>query len=166
MTIIEQRIAACIARHPDWDATRVTNSIAGAHVAQVRAIMSGAAPGPGETIYPGHPKADIEPAAIAPVKSVPLSGFVTLDKIRARYDTRESILRELGKIPRGKLISENDLAQRAAGKDRSRFRRTVENNADDFEPHRVKLRLDDSADGKFYWGGRDDIAEAKRICDL
>jgi hypothetical protein len=152
MTIIDERIKACIVRHPDWDDRRVSNSIAGSKIPQVRAIMGGSPPAP-ESPPP-------------PVKPAAPSGFVSLDKIRDRYDIKAAIFREISRIPRGKLISENDLAARAAGNDRIRFRRTVENGADEFEPYRIKLRLDDSADGKFYWGAMPDIAEAKRIRDL
>ena len=154
----EERIKACIARHPDWDSGRVANSLA-VKIAEVEAIRGPVIPvRPGETIYPGHPKAD-PPAPAA-------AGLISLEKVKARYDIKAAIFREIGKLGKGKLISENDLAQRAAGNDRNRFRRTVENNADDFEPHRIKLRLDDSGDGKFYWGRREDIGEAKRIRDL
>jgi hypothetical protein len=155
MTMIEERIKACVERHPDWGAARISNSIAGSKIPQVRAIMGGPPSAP-ETPAPPPP----------PAKPAAPSGFVTLDKIRDRYDIKAAILRELARIPRGKLIGENDLAAKAAGNDRNRFRRTVENNADTFEPHRIKLRLDDSADGKYFWGGREDIATAKSMRDL
>lgn len=93
-------------------------------------------------------------------------GLVSLDKVRARYDIRAAIIRELGKIPKGKLISEMEFCLRTAGADRNRFRRCVENSGPEFEPNRIKLRLNVSdSDGKFFWGRAEDIAEAKRLRD-
>jgi hypothetical protein len=64
------------------------------------------------------------------------------------------------------LLRESDLCQMTAGSDRNRFRRAVENNADRFREFRVKLRIDDSGDGTYYWGRREDVAEAVRMRDM
>jgi hypothetical protein len=93
------------------------------------------------------------------------SGVVTLEKIIARFDIKAAILKELEKVEKGSLIAEAELCQRACGYDKSRFRRTVENNEDEFRPRRVLLKLDEG-DKKWYWGGVADIAEALRIRDL
>src|SRR4030042_132879 len=79
------------------------------------------------------------------------SGIVTLEKVINRFDIKAAILRELGKIEKGTLILEQELCQRAAGQDKNRFRRTVENNADLFRLNRVKLKLDEG-EPKYYWG--------------
>lgn len=93
------------------------------------------------------------------------SGVVTLEKIKSRFDITATIMRELEKVEKGTLISEAELCQRAAGYDKNRFRRTVENNEELFHSHRVKLKLDEG-DPKWYWGAKSDIEEATRMRDL
>ena len=154
MKSIEERVKLCIGKHPDWTDRQVSKSL-GLLLGAVEEIRNRGAVAPGETVYEGHPKAD-----------APQVGLVSLDRIRERYDIKAAILREVGKLGKGKLISENELAERAAGKDRNRFRRAVENGADELGPMRIKLRLDDSSEGKWYWGRAADIAEATRIRDL
>jgi len=146
----EERIRAALARHPDWDDSRIANSMARYHV-PVREIR---------LIRQGQPL----PSPIPEAK--PEGGLVSLQKIIEKYDIRSAIFRELAALPKGQLIAEAELCQRATGQDRNRFRRTVENNADEFRPYRIKLRLDESSEGKFYWGHPEDIAEAQRIRDL
>lgn len=99
------------------------------------------------------------PEAVAP-------GIVTLAKVKEKFDVLTAIKREVGKIGKGQLIPEALMCERTSGRDRNRFRRTVENNADELTPFRVKLRLDDSSEGKWYWGRAEDVAEAVRIRDL
>ena len=94
------------------------------------------------------------------------AAFVSLSSIREKLDIAEAIKREIQKIPKGKLILEDEMCRRTAGKDRNRFRRAVDNNAEFFRAHRVKLKLDDGGEGKFFWGQDADIAEAVRIRDL
>lgn len=146
---IEDRIKSCITRHPEWPAEHINNSIAGSNIAMVRAIMAGAA------------VPDLNTTVLKPESSA----YVSLDKIRARYDITAAIDRELLKLPRGKLISETEFCQRVAGYDKNRFRRSVENNEAKYSVHRVKLRLDDG-DPKWFWGAAPDVAEAQRIRDL
>jgi len=93
------------------------------------------------------------------------SGVISLKIIKDRFDIKAAILRELEKIERGTLISEPELALRAAGRDKYRFRRTVENNEEEFRSRRIKLRLDDTG-AKWYWGWPEDIIEAQKIRDL
>ena len=66
----EDRIKLCLSKHPEWDDRRIAKAIQ-APVDDVRAVRKLYAVRPGETIYPGHPKADPEPAAPAP----PAGGF-------------------------------------------------------------------------------------------
>jgi hypothetical protein len=146
---IQDRIKCCIARHPAWPAERVNNSIAGSNITMVRAIMAGGT-------------VPVESTTVPKSES---SAYVSLDKIRARYDIAAAIDRELLKLPRGKLISEAEFCQRVAGYDKNRFRRSVENNDAKYSRHRVKLRLDEG-DPKWFWGHQDDIAEAQGIRDL
>jgi hypothetical protein len=87
------------------------------------------------------------------------SGIITLEKIKNRFDIAAAIIRELEKVEKGTLILETELCQRAAGYDKQRFRRTIENNEELFRPHRVRLKLDEG-DAKWYWGSKEDIAEA------
>lgn len=138
-----ERIIGCIQRNPDWPDWRIAKS-ADVHVNDVRAIKSG--------------------TAIAPPPEN--AGLISLEKVINHYDIKTAIKRELLALPRGQLIIESELCIKAAGSDRNRFRRTVENNADEFRAYRVKLKLDDSSDGKWYWGNPEDIAEAQRIRDL
>ena len=93
------------------------------------------------------------------------SGIISLEKIISRYDIKAAILRELEKIEKGTLVSEQELCQRAAGIDKNRFRRTVENNEELFKTRRVKLRIDEG-EAKIFWGSAADIAEATRMRDL
>jgi len=93
-------------------------------------------------------------------------GYVSIEKIISHYDIKSAIFRELQKIPKGKLISQNDLCLRAAGTDKYRFNRTLENNPDEFRAFRIKLKIDDSGEGKWYWGAAEDIGEALKMRDL
>lgn len=95
----------------------------------------------------------------------PGTGIVSLSKVLEKYDTRASILKELEKLPRGRLMAESELCNRTA-RDRGRFRRCIEDNADEFRGLRLKLRLEESGDGRWYWGHPEDIAEAQRMRDL
>jgi hypothetical protein len=150
---LEARIQAALLRNPARDDKHVAKAI-NVPVAAVRVIRAG-----------GHLEEErMTPAEVDP--GIPIGGFVSLDKVRARYDISAAIERELAALPRGRLVLEADLCQRAAGTDRNRFRRTVENNEARFGANRIKLRLDDSSDGRWYWGHADDVAEAARIRDL
>jgi hypothetical protein len=106
----------------------------------------------------GEPKAAPEPSGN--------SGYVSLESICKKFDVKGAILREVGKIPKGKLIAEAEFCMRTAGKDRNRFRRACDNNAEEFRPYRIKLIIDDSGDGRFFWGRAEDVAEALRMRDL
>jgi len=66
----EDRIKACLGRHPDWADGRISNSLA-VPINEVKAIRAIGSVGSGETIYLGHPKADSSPEAQAP----PPGGF-------------------------------------------------------------------------------------------
>ena len=97
--------------------------------------------------------------------SEPTSGFVSLEKIKTKLDIAAAILRELETVPKGTLIAEQELCQRAAGQDRNRFRRAVENGEDTFRTRRVRLKLDEG-EARWFWGHAEDIAEALKIRDL
>jgi len=144
------RLKACIEKHADWTDERIAAAIVGSTRAMVRAIRAGE-PLP-------------ERAAIAEVRLD--TGTISFAKVRERYDIAAAIRVELAKLKPGALIPERELCQRAAGKDNNRFRRAVENNADEFRKNRIKLALkDDPPDGRFYWGRREDIQEATRLRD-
>jgi hypothetical protein len=151
---LTERIFACLQRHPDWDTARIAKSCAARH-GDVDAVRRGEqVPDPGTADrFPTQ-----EPAS-APVG-------ISLAAVREKLDVAAMIRREVSKIPGGQLIPEDEMCRLTAGRDRNRFRRAVENNADVFRPHRVRLRLDDSSDGKWYWGRAADITEAARIRDL
>lgn len=151
MKSVQERIAAALERHPDWGDARIMNSLA-VPIAAVRAVRA------------GEPLGSAVSAAPAP-SSDPI-GLVSLDKIIQKYDIKAAIERELSSLPKGKLLEEGELCRRVAGTDRQRFRRTVENNPDAVRLHRIKLRLDEASEGKFFWGSAADIAEALRIKDL
>lgn len=153
---LEEKIRGCIERHPDWDNVRIANAI-GTRTGNVVAFREG---------KPLTTRVDIPIAPTAGPAQVAESGLVSLDKVLQRYDIRSAIFRELALIPKGKLISEVELCQRAAGTDKYRFRRTVENNEAEFRGVRIKLRLDDSGDSKWYWGAAGDIASALQIRDI
>jgi len=140
----EERVERCIKRHPDWTAPRIANSI-GCSILLVRARMIG------EALPKGTEKK---------------TGLISLTKVMERYDIKAAILKALATIPREQLVVEADLCQRAAGTDRNRFRRTVENNNEVFKVLRIKLKLENGGEGKWYWGHPDDIAEAHRIREI
>lgn len=151
---LNERIFACLQRHPDWDTARVAKSCAARH-GDVDAVRRGeqvSDPGTAEQFPTRQP-------ATAPAG-------ISLAAVREKLDVAAMIRREVSKIPGGQLIPEDEMCRLTAGRDRNRFRRAVENNADVFRPHRVRLRLDDSSDGKWYWGRAADITEAARIRDL
>ena len=146
---VEEKVRRCIARHPDWPDRRIALSInkgGNCKVADVKAIRLG--------------------LSMPQQQSQERSSLISLKKIIEKYDIRTAILHEIAKLPEGQLILEADLCKETAGTDRNRFRRTVENNADEFRSLRIKLKLDDSSEGKWYWGHPGDIAEAQRIRDL
>ena len=92
-------------------------------------------------------------------------GVITLEKIKNRFDISSAIMRELEKVEKGTLISEAELCQRAAGYDKNRFRRCVENGEELFRMRRVKLKLDEG-DPKWFWGSVEDIEAATKMRDL
>jgi len=102
--------------------------------------------------------------ALLTEKKTGLSGVVTLDRVRDRYDIKSAILRELEKIEPGTLVAETELCFRAAGTDKNRFRRAVENNEDDFRAHRVRLQVE-KGEARWYWGSAKDVAQAEGMRD-
>ena len=151
---LEEKIRGCIERHPDWDTARIAKSC-GAHHGEVDAVRRGEqVPDPGTAKQ--YPKQ--EPA------SAPAG--ISLAAVKQRFDIAGAISRAVKEIRRGTLLPEDELCRLTAGRDRSRFRRAVENNPELSRAHRVRLRLDDSSEGKFYWGHAEDIAEAIRLRDM
>jgi hypothetical protein len=146
----EVRIKACMLRHPDWDAARVADSMS-VRQSEVRAIL-GSTP-------------QVEPPALSGGNGKG-AGMVDLSSVLKRYDIKAAILNELSTLPEGKLMSEAELCNRTAGNDKNRFRRTVENNPDVFNPLRIKLKLDAASDGKYFWGKSSDVEAALKIRDL
>jgi hypothetical protein len=64
------------------------------------------------------------------------------------------------------LLPQDELCRLTVGRDRNRFRRAIDNNPDLVRAHRVRLCLDDSTEGKFYWGHEADVQEAARLRDM
>jgi hypothetical protein len=146
----EVRIKACVLRHPDWGVARIADSM-NVRQDEVRALVG----------------------SIPRIESPSLSGgngngagTVDLSSVLRRYDIKAAILNELSTLSEGKLISEAELCNRTAGTDKNRFRRTVENNPDVFNPLRIKLKLDATSDGKYFWGKASDVEAALKIRDL
>lgn len=151
---LAEKIRRCIDSHPDWDANRIASAVRGSTRVAIRAVMNGLP-------IPEKPE---PPAAKAVERSD--AGTVDLSAVRKRYDIAAAIRFELSQMKPGSLILEREMCSRTAGRDASRFRRTVENGIDEFRSNRVKLRLDpDQPDGSWYWGRREDIAEALRLRD-
>jgi hypothetical protein len=152
---LEDKIKNSIDRHPDWDDAHRAKSI-GTRIAIIVAFRE------------GKPLSEV-PALPSPIPPNPPptveSGLISLDKIIQRYDIRAAIFRELALIPKGKVIPETELCQRAAGTDKNRFRRAVENNEAEFKPLRIKVRPKDSSEDRWYWGHPDDIATVLKIRD-
>jgi hypothetical protein len=121
-----------------------------------------------EAVAKGELPADIVPppfrAPTAEVKKETPT-IISLDKVKTRYDVKAAIERELSKLFRGKLISEDELRQRTAGKDRNRFRKVVDNNPELVRPLRIKISLGEDEEPRWYWGHKDDVAEAKAYRD-
>lgn len=150
---VNEKVRRCVAKHPDWHWKRIA-SATGGHKPVIEAILR------------GEPVPELTPApAPGPVDSS-APGCISLSAVRDKLDIAAMIRREVNRIPRGQLMPEDDLCRLTAGRDRNRFRRAVENNADCFRAHRVRLRLDESTEGKWYWGQAPDVAEAIRIRDL
>lgn len=143
----EEKVKNCLNRHPDWDIKRVTNATRSTQ-ADVKAVQLGQSI---QTSTGGEPT----PA-----------GYISLESVIQKYDIRAAILKEIAKLPPGRLLSEAELCSRTAGTDRNRFRRTIENNSGDFKTLRISLRIDESKDTKWYWGGAQDIAAALKIRDI
>jgi hypothetical protein len=103
----------------------------------------------------GHPPDGSQESPPGPARSI------TLGQIIDKYDTRKAIFRELGKIPKGEFMEQADLCRSASGADRLRFNRCLEIHAAEFAPYRIKIRIGESADGRWYWASPEDIAKAK-----
>ncbi|MCK9601842.1 MAG: hypothetical protein M0R06_22550 [Sphaerochaeta sp.] len=146
------RIKKCLQRHPEWENRRVAKST-GATFGEIEAVRRGTSPAP--------PRSD---SPIAP--PVPGPAAISLARVKERFDIAAAITRALSTVKRGTLLPEEELCRMTAGRDRNRFRRAVDNHPDLARAHRVKLRLDDATDGKYYWGHSEDIQEALRLRDM
>jgi len=156
ISTLTERIRACMEKHPEWTDRRVSGSIRGATLTSVHNVRAG---------VPIQEQEEKE-GDVTKEEKQSVSGIISLDVVRLRYDTLASIRRELKKIPFGKIIPERELCFRSAGKDNARFRRTVENNIEEFKNNRVKLKLDQEAsDGQWWWGSAGDVKEAIRLRD-
>ena len=100
------------------------------------------------------------PIIKSPTES-PTPRTVTFSVIAEKYDTRQAILREIAKIPKGEFMEQAELCRLASGPDRSRFVRCVEAHAGEFMLYRIKIKLGEAAEGRWYWAAREDIAKAK-----
>jgi hypothetical protein len=149
---LSDKIKRCLDKHPEWTNKQVAKST-GARYGEIEAVRRGE-PVP----KTGTPEAFPEPA--------PAAAGVSLSSIRERLDIAAAITRALSNVKRGTLLPEEELCRMTAGRDRNRFRRAVDNHPDLARTHRVKLRLDDSSEGKYYWGRADDVAEALRLRDM
>ena len=144
-----ERVLTCIAKHPDWDVVRVANSMCISREF-VRSIMR------------GEPVAEEgSPQALCRASGA----VITLGAVREKLDTRAAIIKEISALPTDELIEDREMRQRACGHDATRFRRTVENNADFFRQYRIKLRLDEG-EGRWYWGRAETVAEALRLREM
>lgn len=152
---LEEKIRRCIERHPDWGNVRIAGSI-GTRAGNVQAFREG---------KQLTARVDVPIASTASPSPIVESGLVSLEKVILKYDIRSAILRELAQIPKGKLISEVELCQRAAGTDKNRFRRTVENNEAEFRPFRIRLKLDEG-EARWYWADSSTVEAAQRMRDL
>jgi len=149
---VEDRLRTCIANHPEWTVERIAASIVGSTRAMVRAMIA------------GEPLPETVTAIVEEAKKAEV-GTISLAQVRARYDIAAAIREELARLKPGALVLEREFCLRVAGKDASRFRRTVE-NVEEFRANRVKLRLDqDAAEGAWYWGNQSTIAEAVKLRD-
>lgn len=149
---LQLRITESVAKHPDWDERRMASAIRGATREMIRAVREGK---PWTFLEVEDPRCN--PAEGA--------GTISLDQVRKRYDIAAAIRAELEALKPGALILERELCLRTAGRDAARFRRTIE-NAEDLRAFRVKLKLDpEQPEGAFYWGRRQDVAEALKLRD-
>ena len=150
---LEERLKACITLHPDWDDHRVARAIRGATLASAGIVRSGKSLRmPQEIIVPEVKRSD--------------AASISIDQIRKRFDVVTSIRKEIERIKPGIVIPEREMSIRTAGKDYARFRRAVENNAEEFKKNRIKLKLDpDAGEGTWFWGSAYDVAEAIRLRD-
>jgi hypothetical protein len=89
---------------------------------------------------------------------------VSLSQLEKRYDVKSAIESVLSTLPPERLIQESDMAQRAAGGDRNRFRWFLDTHLDAFKDNRIKLRLD-GGPSRWYWGTVDTIKKARVIVE-
>ena len=145
---IEDRLRDCLAKHADWPDERIAAAIVGSRREMVRAMRAG------ESIVP-----------IIEEEKKTEAGVISLDAVRARYDIAAAIREELAQLKPGALVLEREFSLRVAGKDATRFRRTVE-NCPEFRVNRVKLKLDqDAGEGSWYWGSQSTVTEAVKLRD-
>ena len=137
---LAEKIKRCLERHPDWSNPRIAKSTGARHDA-IEAVRRGEQPPPVPASVPLPPNTSTPPAS------------VSLAAVRERFDIAAAITRALSTVKRGTLLPEEELCRMTAGRDRNRFRRAVDNHPDLARAHRVKLRLDDATDGKYYWTG-------------
>ena len=149
-------IRRCLKAHPDWDAERLRNALRRWHAttAEIRAASAGG------TV----PAVPATKAAGKAKTERPAGRVVTLAAIRERFDVLAGIKRELARLGDGELIEEADIRERVSGRDATRFRRAVENNAQAVEPLRTKLRLTEG-EARWYWGKPSAVAEAAKWRD-
>lgn len=152
---IEDRVKACMEKHPDWPAERVNNSIAGSKIIMIRTIMAGGAV-PVESTTVLKPESLVKPE---------LSAYVSLDLICEKLDVKSAIFREIGKIPKNKVIPEAEMISRTAGTDRNRFRRIIENNAEEFRPYRTMVKTKEFPNGSWFWASAEAIARINKLRD-
>lgn len=102
---------------------------------------------------------------LTPAPTRAASPLVSLESLKARFDTAGAIRRELAKLPRGKLIPEQELRQLACGFDSTRFRRAVDANIEEFQVCRIKVKTERDHEGKWFWGHPEDVAELQQAID-
>ena len=146
---IEEKVKRAIERHPDWADRRIQNSTGGTLGMIARARGGG----------------DITAPKLRDFTSK-APAVISLADVRQKFDIPAAIKRELARLDRGSLLPEDELCRLTAGKDRNRFRRAIDNNPQIAKAHRIKIRLEESGDGRYLWGSVADIAEARRIYEM
>ena len=148
---MEEKIKACLERHPDWPDQRIQNAIRGSTMTAVRAIRAGQP----------LPESGPPPRAAA---LRPLMSLIAVDDIKRKYDMFGAIMDIIRSLPAGHVISEQDLKQSIEHPDPFRFKRTIEAREKELEPYRIMLKYKGS-EAKYHYARPDVIADLRRTME-
>jgi hypothetical protein len=104
-----------------------------------------------------------------PSYDIPVSGggkispakTIEIQSVMGRYDTKQLIINEINKLPKGKFIDQSEMCRLSCRFDRQRFNRCLEIYGKELDQYRIKIQLFDWLSPKWIWGHPSDIAKVK-----